>query len=147
MKISDFLSPADVVIDVRATPKRQLLHDLAARAATSLGLPADDIAAELLKREELGSTGIGGGVAIPHTRMKSVRRPFAALTRLKQPIDFEAIDGQAVDLVVLLLLPGEAEADQLVALAAVARRLKAQGMLPRLRGAKTAAEAYAAMTD
>jgi PTS system nitrogen regulatory IIA component len=147
MKISDFLSPADVIIDVRASNKQQLLRDLAHKAAAGLGLPADDVASELLKREDLGSTGIGGGVAIPHTRMNAVKQPFGLLARLKQPIDFDAIDGQAVDIVVLLLLPGAAEADQLGALASVARKLKGRDTLARLRAAKTAADVYAAMVD
>ena len=65
MKISDFLAPADVVIDMRAPNKQQLLQDLARKAAASLGLQADYVASELLKREQLGSTGMGNGVAIP----------------------------------------------------------------------------------
>lgn len=147
MNIADFLAPADVLIDVRTSQKQQLLRDLAQKAAAGLGLPADDVASELLKREELGSTGIGGGVAIPHTRLNAVKQPFAVLAKLKQPIDFDAIDGQAVDVVVLLLLPGAADADQLGSLALVARRLKARDTLARLRAAKTAAAVYAAMTD
>src|SRR6266478_3374844 len=105
MKISDLLSPTDVMIDVRASNKPLLLQEFAAKAADSLGLPVDQIAPYLLKREELGSTGIGKGVAIPHVRLPELQRPHGLLAKLKQPIEFDAIDGEAVDLVFVLLLP------------------------------------------
>ena len=98
MKISDLLSPTDVMIDVRATSKRALLQEYGAKAATNLGLPVDQVAPLLLKREDLGSTGIGKGVAIPHVRLPDVQRPYGLLARLRQPIEFDAIDGQAVDI-------------------------------------------------
>ena len=94
MKISEFLSSADVLIDLRISDKRLVLQELARRAANSLDLPADTITAEILKREELGSTGTGGGIAIPHARIQSLIKPFGFLARLKQPMDFGAIDGQ-----------------------------------------------------
>ena len=109
MKISDLLSPTDVMIDVRPPNKRLLLQEFAAKAADGLGLPVDQVAPYLLKREDLGSTGIGSGVAIPHARLPDLQRPYGLLARLKQPIEFDAIDGQAVDIVFVLLLPAAAE--------------------------------------
>ena len=147
MKISNLLSPADVMIDVRAPNKRLLLQELAARAASSLGLGVDQVAPYLLKREELGSTGIGGGVAIPHARLPDLQRPFGLLAKLKQPMEFDAIDAQAVDIVFLLLLPTTAENGQLGALALVARSLRPSEALVRLRSAKDASELYSAMSD
>jgi len=138
MKISDLLSPADVLIDVRASNKRLLLQELAAKAAVSLGLDVDQVAPYLLKREELGSTGIGGGVAIPHARLPDLQRPFGLMTKLKAPIEFDAIDGQAVDIVFVLLLPANAENEQLGALALVARTLRSSEIRDRLRRAKDA---------
>ena len=85
MKISDLLSPTDVMIDVRASNKRLLLQELAAKAASNLGLGVDRVAPYLLQREELGSTGIGGGVAIPHARLPDLQRPYGLLAKLKQP--------------------------------------------------------------
>src|SRR5664279_5649843 len=117
MKISDLLSSADVMIDVRASNKRLLLQELAAKAAASLNLRVDQIAPYLLKREELGCTGVGGGVAIPHARLPDLQRPYGLLAKLKQPIEFDAIDEQAVDIVFVLLLPANAENGQLGALA------------------------------
>ncbi len=76
MDIKDFLSPADVQVDVRGSDKVRLLQELADRAAKSLSLPADRILSELLKREKLGSTGTGGGTAIPHARISGLNKPF-----------------------------------------------------------------------
>jgi PTS system nitrogen regulatory IIA component len=145
MKISDFLSQADVMVDVRASDKRQLLHELARKAASALDLPADAIASALFKREELGSTGTGGGIAIPHARMQALVKPFGILVKLRQPIDFDAIDGQPVDLIFVLLLPATAEGGQLGALASVARKLRASDSLVQLRGAENASELYSSM--
>jgi nitrogen PTS system EIIA component len=145
MKISDLLSPTDVMIDVRTSNKRLLLQEFAARAAASLGLQVDQIAPYLLKREELGSTGIGRGVAIPHARLPDLQRPFGLLARLKQPIEFDAIDGQSVDIVFVLLLSAAVENGQLGPLALVARTLRPPENLARLRGAKNASELFSAI--
>ena len=121
------------------------MQELAARTAAGLGLPADQVASYLLKREDLGSTGIGRGVAIPHARLPDLQRPHGLLAKLKQPVDFDAIDGQAVDLVFVLLLPAAAEHEALGALALVARTLRSADNLARLRGAKNASELYSAI--
>ena len=145
MQISDLLSPTDVMIDVRASNKRLLLQEFAAKAADSLGLHVDQIASCLLKREELGSTGIGRGVAIPHARLPDLQRPHGLLAKLKQPIEFDAIDSQAVDIVFVLLLPAGAENLQLAALALVARTLRPSENLVRLRAARNVSELYSAI--
>ncbi|MGA8294461.1 MAG: PTS sugar transporter subunit IIA [Rhodoplanes sp.] len=103
------------------------------------------VTTELLKREELGSTGPGGGIAIPHARIQSLSKPFGLLARLKQPIDFGAIDGHSVDLIFLLLLPMAAKADPFGALASVARRLRTREALVELRRAQNASEVYSAI--
>ena len=145
MKISDLLSPADVMFDIRTPNKRLLLRELAAKAASSLGLGVDQVAPYLFKREELGSTGIGGGVAIPHARLPDLQRPYGLLAKLRPPIEFDAIDGQAVDIVFLLLLPAIVQNGQLGALALVARTLRPSEVLGRLRSAKDASELYSAI--
>ena len=145
MKISDLLSPNDVMIDVRASNKRQLLQELAAKAADSIGLRVDQVAPDLLKREELGSTGIGHGVALPHARLPDVQRPYGLLARLKAPIEFDAIDGQAGDIVFVLLRPAAAENGQIGALAQVARTLRPAENLARLRAARNTSELYSAI--
>jgi PTS system nitrogen regulatory IIA component len=146
MKISDFLSPSHVQIDLRASDKAHLLRDLAQRAAASAGLAADVISAALSQREALGSTGLGGGVAIPHARFTELKQPFGMLVRLRKAIAFDAIDGQPVNIVFLLLLPAEKAGEQLNALATVARKLRNRGELLVLQKAGDAAALYAAMT-
>jgi Phosphoenolpyruvate-dependent sugar phosphotransferase system, EIIA 2 len=99
----------------------------AGTGSSSSGQPQfgpERIAAEILKREELGSTGTGGGVAIPHARIQELNEPFGIFARLNRPIDFQAIDTRPVDLVFLLLLPGDPVGEQLKALATVARKLR-----------------------
>jgi PTS system nitrogen regulatory IIA component len=147
MDIKDFLLPRDAMVDVRASDKAGLLQDLSGRAATALDLAAERIAAALLKREALGTTGTGGGVAIPHARMPEVKGPFGMLVRLRHPINFDAIDGQPVDIVFLLLLPAAPGGDQLHALASIARKLRDAGALERLRRAADGAELYTAMAQ
>jgi PTS system nitrogen regulatory IIA component len=147
MKINDFLAASDVAVDVPAAHKATLLKRLATRAAVALDLPAHAVVAEIAKRDELGSTGIGHGVAIPHARLREVKRPRALLARLRSPIEFDAVDGEPVDLVFLLLLPAASQLDQLNALAAIARRLRDEDVLSRMRSAASAIELYRAVTE
>ena len=124
MKISDFLSPTQVMIDVRARSKGRLLEQLSTEAAAEAGLAADEVVREIAKREELGSTGVGNGVALPHARLQSLKSPFGLFARLRHPIDFDAIDGEPVDIVVLLLIPEASDSAKGNALACVARALR-----------------------
>jgi len=144
MEITDFLSPDDALIKVRAPDKARLLQDLAARAASALNLDAKLVSAEILKREDLGSTGTGDGVAIPHARIAELKKPFGTLVRLRHAIDFDAIDGMPVDIIFLLLLP-QSRGDPLNALASVARKLRDPESVRRLRNAADDAELYRAI--
>jgi nitrogen PTS system EIIA component len=147
MQIKDFLTTTNVAIDVPASGKAALLSDLARRAAAELNLDPDSVAIEIEKRDELGSTGIGGGVALPHARLREIKKPYGLLARLKSPIDFDAIDSEPVDIVFLMLLPAASQLDQLNTLAAAARKLRDRGVLNSLRKAITSAELYRAITD
>lgn len=135
----------DSVIDLSLRDKRTLLHDLAHRAAVVLNVDDDVVFSALLKREELGSTGVGNGVAIPHVRLEQVKNPFGIMVRLKDPINFDSIDGQPVDLVCLLLLSKENESAQLNALAGIARRLRRPEVLEELRHAPNRVVLYNVM--
>lgn len=145
MDITDFLSPADALTELRAPDKARVLQELSARAAATLKLDADGVSTDLLKREELGSTGMGNGVAIPHARFAELAKPFGILARLKKAIAFDAIDAQPVDIVFLLLLPSAADAGQLNALACVARKLRDPKVLAELRRADDGVALYRAM--
>ena len=146
MVISDFLSRPGVLVNVRTKDKNDLIEALARVLAPEADIPANHVIAELLKREELGSTGMGDGVAIPHARFQEIKKPIGVMAKLKPPIDFDAIDGQPVDLVFVLLLPATAEGEQLGALACAARKLRSPDALTRLRRAKSADELYEAVT-
>jgi len=145
MDIKEFLSPSDVFIGIRGSSKIQLLEDLCRRAASALKVDADEITRDILKREELGSTGVGGGVAIPHARIAVVKRPFGLLARLKNPIEFESIDHQHVDLIFLLLLPTASAGEQLNALALVARTLRDADIARNARHATDPSSLFAAV--
>jgi nitrogen PTS system EIIA component len=145
MEIADFLAPSEVVIDLRASDKRRLLAELARLAAAKLDLAPDTVSSALLQREALGSTGTGGGIALPHARLPGVKRPFALLVRLAKAVDFDAIDGRPVDVVCLLLLPTDSQGEQLNALACAARALRDPGAMRNVRRAADAAALYDAL--
>jgi PTS system nitrogen regulatory IIA component len=146
MNIAALLSPDDT-IERQPADKQHLLAELATLAATKLAAPAERIAAALSKRESLGSTGMGNGVAIPHARFSELRKPFGIFARLGRPIDFDAIDGAPVDLVFVLLLPERSEGASLSALAAVARKLRSPDTLVRLRASKDVRELHQALLE
>jgi PTS system nitrogen regulatory IIA component len=145
MDITRFLSVNNALVDVRASDKARLLRELCARAAKSVNVDAERLSSDILKREELGSTGVGGGIALPHARVSDLAAPFGMIARLRKPIDFEAIDGQLVDIVFLLLLTAAPSGDQLNALAAVARKLRDANLVQGLREAPDGASLYRAV--
>jgi PTS system nitrogen regulatory IIA component len=147
MKISDFLVPTQVMIDVKASDKERLLEQLSMEAADVAGLPADEVAREIAKREELGSTGVGNGVALPHARLTSLKAPFALFARLRHGIDFDAIDGEPVDIVVLLLIPEAGDSGKGNALACVARALRDAETLRKVRSAPDREALYRVIAD
>jgi PTS system nitrogen regulatory IIA component len=139
MTIGDIIGPDQVMVGLRVADKAQLLQDLARRAAGTLPLNPRLILDALLARENLGSTGLGKGFALPHARLGALNRRFALFARLIRPIDFAAIDGRPVDLAILLLTPTTGN-EHLATLAALSRPLRDQRFLERLR---TAADADA----
>jgi PTS system nitrogen regulatory IIA component len=147
MEISDLLAPEAVLGSLHARSKKQLMHDLAARAAQLSGLPEGRIFETLLERERLGSTGMGQGIAIPHGRFSGLSRIVGLFARLDPPVAFDAVDDRPVDLVFVLLAPDEAGADYLKALARVSRLLRNQTTCERLRAAGNAEVLYSLLTD
>lgn len=143
MKLDDFLLPDGVVGVLRAADKATLLADLAGRAAALTGLNRAEVFQALAAREALGSTGIGGGVAIPHARIVGVARFFGLFARLERPVDFEAVDEQPVDLAFALLTPVGESDQHLQALACVSRRLRDVDAVARLRRCDQASEMFA----
>lgn len=140
MILSDLIGPEQILIGLRVNNKAQLLRELCRRAAPAIGIDEAAIFEALQSRENLGSTGLGKGFALPHARLESVTAPFALLTRLVKPIDFDSIDERPVDLAILLLTPSNHPSEHLSALAAVSRPMRDEAMLKRLRSASSAAE-------
>jgi PTS system nitrogen regulatory IIA component len=146
-EIADLLTPRSVVAQLRAGNKRQVLQELARRAAAITGIADRRIYEALAERERLGTTGIGTGVAVPHSRLSELTRFCGVFARLERPVPFEAIDDQPVDLVFLLLAPLDAGADHLKALARISRLLRDRAICEKLRGANSADALYALLTE
>jgi PTS system nitrogen regulatory IIA component len=145
MTITDLVAPEAIVPALKVSSKKQALQDLSVRAAALTGQNDKAIFEVLLQREKLGTTAVGYGVAIPHGKLPKLTKMFGMFARLDRPIDFEALDGQPVDLVFLLLAPEGAGADHLKALARVARLLRDQDTANKLRAARDAQALYAVL--
>ncbi len=137
MILSQFLDFEAIRIDLAVNNKRQLLNQLAQVAGARLSLNPDLIAESIGERERLGSTGFGGGVAIPHGKLAGLDRVYALVARLSTPVEYKAIDGGKIDLVFLLLSPPDAGAEHLKALAAVSRLVRHAATVEKLRGARS----------
>src|SRR5437899_5780194 len=124
MPLTELVGPNAIVPALKVTSKKQAIQELAARAARLTGQNERGIFETLLQREKLGSTGVGSGIAIPHGKLAKLDKLFGLFARLDRPIDFDALDGQPVDLIFLLLAPETAVAEHLNALARVARLLR-----------------------
>ncbi len=146
MQINDLISSEVVVANLKATSKKQVLQDLSRRASDSTGLPERTIFEVIMDRERLGTTGVGNGIAIPHGKLPDLDRLHGIFARLRQPVDFQAIDDRPVDLIFLLLAPESAGADHLKALAKVSRILRDGGICEKLRGTDTSDALYAILT-
>ena len=145
MDIVDLLEPRAVIPSLRAANKKQALQDLARRAAEITGEPERAIFDVVLERERLGTTGVGAGIAIPHGKLPQIEKIFGLFARLDRPIDFEALDGQPVDLIFVLLAPEQAGADHLKALARIARLLRDQDIAKKLRASRDAQALYSVL--
>lgn len=132
---------------MKASGKKALLAELAAKAAQLYKLDERRLFDRLLERERLGSTGIGGGIAIPHGRMPSLTKPVGVFARLAHSVDFDSIDERPVDTVFLLLAPEGAGADHLKALARVSRLLRDRGLVEKLRATESADALYALLIE
>lgn len=147
MEISDLITPARVVPAFKVTSKKQALQELSRACAEFTGLDERAIFEVLIERERLGTTGVGGGVAIPHGKLGGLQRLYGLFARLEQPIDYDSIDEQPVDLIFLLLAPETAGADHLKALARVSRKLRDIETCEKLRGSDSADALYALLSE
>lgn len=147
MTLADIIDARAVLPAVKAQNKKQVLQEISQALA---GLVATDqrVVFEILnRREKLGSTGLGQGIAIPHGRLPNITRVYGLFARLATPVDFDSVDGQPVDLVFALVAPDHAGADHLTALARISRLLREPATLAKLRGTETAEGLYAILTE
>ena len=146
MELADILAKRAVLYCTAVKTKSQLFEDLAARAADLTELPVQTILEAIKSREELGSTGLGNGIAIPHGKVAGLKHVTALFARLEQPIEFDAVDDQPVDIVVMLLAPVGAGADHLKALSRFARMLRTEQVVDQLRRQTDPGKIHALLT-
>jgi PTS system nitrogen regulatory IIA component len=142
MTIGGLIGPDQIIVGLRPGDKTQLLRELANRAAVATALDPSTIFGALQARENLGSTGLGKGFALPHARLQKLNAPYALFVRLARPIDFRAIDERPVDLVILLLTQASGGNQHLATLAAVSRPMRDGAFVQKLREAQDAAAVH-----
>ena len=147
MDLRDLITPDGIIAALKVKTKKQALQDLSDRAAVLTGANPRRIFEALLQRERLGSTGVGRGIAIPHGKISDIKQIFTLFARLDEKVDFEAMDGEPVDLIFLLLAPETAGADHLKALARISRLLRDPAAIEKLRGSKDRAALYSVLTE
>jgi PTS system nitrogen regulatory IIA component len=137
MKLADIIGRDQVILKLRAANKGHLLEELSRQVSVRLPIQSRTVLSVLSARERLGSTGLGQGFALPHSRIDNITQVFGLFARLARPVEFEAIDRQPVDLVFLLLIPYASSDGHLAALAAVSRKMRDPGVLQQLRRAES----------
>ena len=147
MDLSDLIEAKAILPALRANSKKQVLQLLSEKAAELTGLPEREVFDTILQRERLGSTGVGNGIAIPHGKLPKLPKLFGLFARLERPVDFEALDGQPVDLVFLLLAPEGAGADHLKALSRIARVLRDTSTVEKIRSTADAAAIHSFLSE
>ncbi len=147
MELADILSEESVLIGTDITSKRDVLVKLSEKVAELTGHPAADVFEALNDREALGSTGLGNGIAVPHGKFAPLKGVIAVFIKLDRPVDFDSVDDQPVDIVMMLLAPMGAGADHLKALARVARILRTDSTLDALRHTSDPARLYSILTQ
>jgi PTS system nitrogen regulatory IIA component len=147
MALADLLQQDAIIPALKVNSKKQLLQELAAKAARITGVSEREVFDVILQREKLGSTGVGHGIAIPHGKLPGLDHVYGVFARLERPVDFDAIDDQPVDLIFLLLAPANSGADHLKALAKVSRLLRDRRLCEKVRGSTTCDAISALMNE
>ena len=147
MKISDIIKKSDVYADLKSGSKRSLLQELAQKAAAETGINERTIFDALLERENLGTTGFGGGTALPHARLENLDKIYGFFAKLETPMNYDSVDNRPVDLVFMLLSPDSSGADHLTALAQISRLLKNDNTCEKLRSTYNPEELYALLNN
>ena len=147
MKISEMLTENSFLINFYASSKKQILEDLSKLAEIETGVSYKYILENLIKREKLGSTAVGNGIAIPHATEATLSKPKGFLAILSNNLDFNANDDLPVDIIFLLLAPQNKGSEHLQALATVSRFLRNNDLINKLRGCKNTQSALAVISQ
>ena len=147
LQMRGLVLPQAVLASLNASTKKDVLTHIASAAAGLVDQNAQIIFDILWEREKLGTTGVGHGIAIPHGKLPKLNQLFGIFARLEKPLDFEALDGEPVDLIFLLLAPEGAGADHLKALSRVARALRDPAIAQKLRKSHDASALFAMLTQ
>jgi PTS system nitrogen regulatory IIA component len=147
MQISEILKPEAIKIIGSSTSKKRLFQDIGELAESVLGYKAQDVVEALIERENLGPTGVGHGIALPHARLDDVEKVCGLFLRIEKPMEFDSVDRQPVDLVFVLLAPASAGVEHLKALALVSRTMRDTAICAKLRANSDAAILHAILTD
>jgi len=147
MNIGELLDRTAISARVSAANKKKALAVIAEIAARNFGLEPGEVLEALVEREAAGSTGVGHGVAVPHARLEGLQRMRGIFVRLDQPVEFESVDDQPVDLLFALFAPKNAGAEHLRALARVSRLLRQGELREQLRKARSADAVHALLVQ
>ncbi len=140
MKINNLISKETIIVNIEARNKKSLLEELSKVIAEKYQINATEVEDVIMERENLGSTGLGKGIAIPHGRIDSITSPIGLLVKLSSPIEFDAIDKEPVDIIFMLLAPISSGADHLNALGAVSEILRDASIVEKMRAATVVEE-------
>ena len=147
MNINDMLSDEAFLINFDGTSKKQVLEELSKLAEIKLGINSRTLLENLTKREKLGSTAVGNGIAIPHANVANIDRPFVFVSTLTNGLDFNSTDDLPVDIIFLLIAPNNRGSEHLQALALISRLLRNKELTTKLRGCKSAESALAVISQ
>ena len=147
MEFSNLLKPEAIRIFSSVSSKKRLLHDIAGIAEACYQTDYSQTVEALMERESLGPTGVGGGIALPHARLEQLDKVVGAFVLLENPVEFEAIDKQPVDVVFGLFAPKSAGVEHLKALALVSRTLREQSIVAKLRSNPKPSTLYTILTE
>ena len=147
MEFSNLLKPEAIRIFSSVSSKKRLLHDIAGIAEACYQTDYSQTVEALMERESLGPTGVGGGIALPHARLEQLDKVVGAFVLLENPIEFDAIDKQPVDIVFGLFAPKSAGVEHLKALALVSRTLREQSIVAKLRSNPKPSTLYTMLTE
>ncbi len=147
MNIKDMLSDKSFLVNFEASSKKNVLDELSKLAERDIKVNSRILLESLTKREKLGSTAVGNGIAIPHANCPDIDKPKVFVALLSNSLDFNANDDQPVDMIFLLLAPDKNGSEHLQALALVSRLLRNKELTTKLRGCKNTESAFAVISQ